>query len=118
MKSKNREIDITSIIGKDVVISGDIRSDGGMRVDGEIKGSIDSNSSLSITKTCKIDGNVNANMLIISGIINGDIDCKGLLEIKNTAKIKGNIISKVLIVEKGATINGNCMVSQESKSKK
>ncbi len=114
VKEKNREIEVSSVIGKDLKIKGDISGENGIKIDGDIVGNIIGKSLISITTTGKVEGNIDCNNCIIAGIVNGGINSKGTLEIKKSAKISGDIKAVTLIVEPGASLNGNCTMGQNA----
>ncbi len=113
IKEKNREVEISSIIGKDLKIKGDISGENGIKIDGDITGNIVGKSLISITTSGKVEGNIDCNNCIIAGIINGGVNSKGTIEIKKSAKINGDIKAVTLIVEPGATLNGNCTMGKD-----
>ncbi len=113
IKEKNREIEVSSIIGKDLKINGDISGENGIKIDGDVCGNIVGKSLISITTSGKVEGNIDCHNCIIAGIVNGGVNCKNTIEIKKSAKITGDIKAITLIVEPGATLNGNCTMGKD-----
>ncbi|MCU0423182.1 MAG: polymer-forming cytoskeletal protein [Bacteroidia bacterium] len=101
-----------NIINSGTQITGDVNSDGDMRVDGTIKGYLTSKARLVLGPTAIIDGDIKAANIEISGEVNGNIYASELLTIKASAKINGDIISNKLIIESGASFNGNCKMNK------
>ncbi len=114
IKEKNREVEVSSIIGKDLKITGDVSCENGIKVDGDLVGNITCKSLISVTTSGKIDGNLDCSNCIIAGIINGGITAKNTIEVKKSAKITGDIKAVTLIVEPGAILNGNCTMGQNA----
>jgi len=101
-----------NIINNGTQITGDVNSEGDMRVDGIIKGYLTSKARLVLGPTAVIDGDIKAANIEISGEVNGNIYASELLTVKSTAKINGDIISNKLIIEAGATFNGSCKMNK------
>ncbi len=95
-----------NIINAGTSIVGDINSEGDLRIDGSVKGSIVVKSKLVIGPSSKIEGNIKAANCDISGLVNGNMEIGELLSVKATAKIVGDITSQKLIIESGAEFNG------------
>lgn len=101
-----------NIINSGTQITGDVNSDGDMRVDGTIKGYLTSKARLVLGPTAVIDGDIKASNIEISGEVKGNIFASELLTIKATAKISGDIVSNKLIIEAGASFNGTCKMTK------
>lgn len=101
-----------NIINAGTTVTGDVNSDGDMRVDGTIKGYIQSKARLVLGQSCKIEGDIKAVNLEISGEVNGNIIVSDLLTVKSSAKINGDIVSGKLIIEAGAEFNGKCSMRE------
>lgn len=96
-----------NIINAGTSIIGDLNSEGDLRIDGIVKGSISVKTKLVLGPSSKIDGNVKAANCDVQGIVNGNINIEDLLTVKATAKIIGDITSQKLVIESGAEFNGN-----------
>jgi cytoskeletal protein CcmA (bactofilin family) len=101
-----------NIINAGTSITGDLSSEGDMRIDGAVKGYVSSKARLVLGPTSRVDGDIKAVNLELSGEVNGDIVATELLTIKATAKISGNIHSAKLIIEAGAEFNGTCSMKE------
>ena len=101
-----------NIINSGTSITGDLNSDGDMRIDGTIRGLVTSKARLVLGPTALIEGDVKASNIEVSGEVKGNIVATELLTIKNTAKIFGDIQSNKLIIEAGAMFNGVCKMNK------
>lgn len=101
-----------NIINAGTTITGDLTSEGDMRIDGTVKGYVSSKARLVMGPTSKVEGDIKAVNVEISGEVNGNIFVSELLVVKNTAKITGDIVSAKLIIEVGAEFNGNCSMKE------
>lgn len=108
--AKNNEIPSQSInlIGAGTTIEGEIRSNGDIRVDGIINGSVTSKAKVVVGTTGSIEGDINCQNADISGAVKGKLMVVEMLFLKSTAKITGDITSSKLVVEAGASFTGSC----------
>lgn len=95
-----------NIINAGTSINGDIQSEGDLRIDGSIRGNIQVKSKLVIGTSGKITGDIKAQNCEISGDISGNLQISEVLIVKSTARVKGDISSSKLIIEAGAEFNG------------
>lgn len=106
-----------NIINSGTKIVGDLSSEGDLRIDGGVKGNIDVRTKLVLGASSSVDGNVKAQNCDISGIVNGNIEVGELLTIKSSAKIKGDILCGKLVIEAGAVFNGRSSMAADSAPK-
>ncbi|OEK00771.1 hypothetical protein BFP97_04285 [Roseivirga sp. 4D4] len=95
------------------VISGNMKSEHSIRVDGFVTGDLISSEKIIIGSHGEIGGNLSGTDITIDGYVNGDVLANGLLHISKTAKIYGKIYSKRISVENGAEMNGKVNVGAE-----
>ena len=110
MNNKSGENTSSSInlIGNGTVIEGNIRSNGDIRIDGTVYGSVTSKAKVVIGTTGIIEGDVNGQNADVSGTVKGKTTVAELLFLKANAKIIGDIVTGKLVVEVGATFTGSC----------
>ncbi|MBL6664330.1 MAG: polymer-forming cytoskeletal protein [Rickettsiales bacterium] len=102
-----------TIISRDVVMEGDIKSTGLIEIEGKFNGTINGNFIV-IRESGFVDGTISAESLVVKGEVTGNINAKSI-NIANKAKINGNIDYGTLSVEDGACIDGNFKrISKES----
>ena len=119
MKKKRKFVAITTLIDKDIVISGDTTYTGGIRVDGKIKGNLkvhgDEGSLLIMGYGSTITGDVEVEKAIINGEINGNVKCKDYLELNTNAIVNGSIEYDIIEVQEGAKITGDLKFIKNNK---
>src|SRR4051812_5487466 len=76
-----------NLIGAGTVIDGDIRSNGDIRIDGTVHGSVTSKAKVVVGATGLIEGDVNGQNSDVSGTVKGKTTVIDLLFLKSTAKI-------------------------------
>ncbi|HNW56215.1 MAG TPA: polymer-forming cytoskeletal protein [Bacteroidales bacterium] len=103
-----------NIVSNGTDITGDIKSNGDIRIDGSLKGNLTTKGKVVIGPTGKINGEVFCKNSEVSGIIDGKITVSQLLNLKMTSKIHGDIITSKLSIEPGAVFSGNCIMSDDN----
>ena len=110
IKKKRKFVAITTLIDKDIVISGDTTYTGGIRIDGKINGNLKVNgeegSLLIMGHGSKITGDVEVEKAIINGEINGNVKCNDYLELNTNAIVNGSIEYDIIEIHEGSKING------------
>jgi len=111
--AKYNETDNTTInlISNGTDITGDIKSNGDIRIDGSLTGNLNTKGKVVIGPTGKVKGEVICKNSEISGIIEGKIIVGQLLNLKASSKIHGDIATLKLSIEPGAVFSGNCKMS-------
>ena len=97
-----------NMIGSGTTITGDIVSKGDIRVDGVLKGSINTQGKVVLGQEGTIEGDVVCINADISGTINAKITVSQLLSLKSSANLNGDIVTNKLSIEPGATFTGSC----------
>jgi cytoskeletal protein CcmA (bactofilin family) len=100
-----------NLISTGTEITGDIISSGDIRIDGTLKGSLNTKGKVVIGTTGKISGEVICKNSEVSGIVEGRITVGQLLNLKASSKIIGDISTSKLSIEPGAKFTGNCQMS-------
>ena len=107
LKSVEKNNEINSIT-QGSKLEGDLTSVGDVRVDGHLKGAIQTSGKVVLGETGVIEGSVNCKSAIISGELMAEITTEELLTLKSTAKLSGEIVAAKLAVEPGAVFSGKC----------
>lgn len=94
--------------GQGTVINGDVNTDGDMRIDGKVTGTVASKQKIVLGATGVVEGDIVCQNAYIDGRVNGNIEVSELLILSKTAHVLGDIKIKRLVVEEGAKFNGKC----------
>ena len=119
IKKKRKFVAITTLIDKDIVISGDTSYTGGIRIDGKMIGNLkvhgEEDSLLIMGHGSKITGDVDVEKAIINGEINGNIKCHDYLELNTNSIVNGSIEYDIIEVQEGAKITGDLKFIKNNK---
>lgn len=106
----NKQARIDTLLGKASRVHGDMEFAGGLHLDGAIEGNLRADpvegSSLSVSETGFIDGNVEVGNLMLNGAVRGDIVARGRVVLGATAQVQGNVYYGVIEMTLGAQIMG------------
>ncbi len=109
-KSPEFNPNLLNLINSGTEVIGDIISNGDVRIDGILRGTVNTKAKLVIGQTGIIEGDVKAQNSDISGQVKGNIMVDDLLVLKSNGKITGDITTKKIIVETGGEFNGKCQM--------
>ena len=119
IKKKRKFVAITTLIDKDIVISGDTSYTGGIRIDGKMIGNLkvhgEEDSLLIMGHGSKITGNVDVEKAIINGEIVGNIKCHDYLELNTNSIVNGTIEYDIIKVQEGSKITGDLKFIKNNK---
>lgn len=114
--NKNRRVELSTIIGKGSKIKGTLYVQGGVRIDGEIEGTIESDGFVTIGSSGIARADIKADECLISGKVIGNVTCKDAIELDRSARMNGDIVAKILKIHTGAVFNGNSSMTSGSKT--
>ncbi|MBL7883750.1 MAG: polymer-forming cytoskeletal protein [Bacteroidia bacterium] len=107
-KNNQTENPSVNIIGTGTIIEGDITTNGDMRIDGSLTGTINVKGKLVVGVSGMVEGEIICQNADISGTIKGKIGVAELLSLKSSSKLTGDIITNKIAIEPGATFSGSC----------
>lgn len=108
------ESQVRNLIGNGTTIKGDIESNGDIRIDGHLIGSLKSNGKVVIGQTGVMEGDLSCKQAEVSGVVKGNINTEELTALKATSKVEVDLTTKQLLIEVGAQFTGKCMMGQQS----
>jgi len=105
--------ELNGFLGRGTSCTGDLVFEEFMRIDGVFKGSIRSDSTLSVSETADIEADIDVGVLLVNGRIVGKIRATDRVEIHAGGKVIGDIRAPNLITKPGAVFRGNCFIGEE-----
>lgn len=103
-------------VGQGSIITGEIITNGDLRIDGTIKGSVNTKGLLVLGETGVIEGEVVCQNALIAGRIKAKIQVDELLSLNSKANIDGDIVTNKLSIEPGANFSGSCCMGASVKN--
>ncbi len=112
-KIMSTETPSVNIIGNGTDINGNITTNGDLRVDGFIKGTIHATGKVVVGSTGRVEGEINCQSADISGDVKAHIKVTELLSLKANAVVSGDIFTNKLAIEPGAVFTGACKMGNQ-----
>lgn len=103
-----------NIIGVGTEITGDVNTNGDIRIDGFLSGNVVTEGKLVVGETGKIKGEVHCKNSEVLGMIEGKIKVRELVTLKSSARIYGDIVTQKLSIEPGSLFTGNCNMNEDA----
>ena len=100
-----------NVLSSDVEIKGNLKFTGELTFEGKIDGEIQTDGTLQLGDSATVNGNINAQVVVVRGKVNGNINAKDKIEIKTKAELFGDIRASKLSVEEGVTFVGKAEVN-------
>ena len=111
-KKTNQTMVVNTIIGAGTEFVGDLNTKDTTRIDGIIRGNIQSEGTVIIGTNGRVEGNIQAVEVSIAGMIKGDMTAQNRIEILSSAHIEGNITTKSLCIDEHAVFQGVCNMNR------
>jgi cytoskeletal protein CcmA (bactofilin family) len=95
-----------SLIAPGMKIVGDCETEGTIRVEGLIEGTIRAGKSVVVGRSGEVTGDIVTQDAVISGRVSGNITADSRLELQATCDIQGELRSRRVQLDEGARFNG------------
>ena len=115
-KGKNITAKISTLIGENTEIRGDVHFTGGLHIDGSVKGNVmagDEGSVLTLGEKGSIEGEVRVPNIVVNGTVIGDVYAHHRIELAVKARVNGNVYYNLIEMAIGASVNGNLVHQTE-----
>lgn len=113
MALKLDDISINTILGNGSFISGDIKVNGFVRIDGNIDGNLETDGNIIIGENAKIRGNIVGKSVIVGGIVLGNIFADESVKLMVNSAVMGDIVSHKVQIEDTAKFHGHLISIKE-----
>ncbi len=108
---------ITTVIGADTQIEGDLVFSGSVHVDGKIHGNViaekDEKSTLILSERGLVEGDVRVPHAFLNGRVVGDVRASQRVELDASARVTGTLYYRLLEMAMGAEVNGQLVCTEE-----
>jgi cytoskeletal protein CcmA (bactofilin family) len=98
----------SAVIGKSVMIKGQIVSREDLTIDGEVEGTVELHEHrLTVGPHGRVAAGVKAREIIVLGTIEGNVDVADRIDIRKDARLTGDIKTARIVIEDGAFFKGS-----------
>lgn len=97
---------IENVIGPTATFIGELKCDGGVRIDGVFQGSLETMGNIIVGETAKVVADMVGRNVSVSGAVKGNITASGRLEILSTGLLWGDIRVASFLIDEGGVFSG------------
>lgn len=110
---RNSTGEISTLLGNDAEIRGSIMTKGSTRVDGTVIGEISSPETVTVGATGTVEGNIEAENIVVGGQVKGTLTARGRITLESTARLEGDLIAGRLVIIEGAVFCGRSNMGEK-----
>ncbi|HSK21360.1 MAG TPA: polymer-forming cytoskeletal protein [Longimicrobiales bacterium] len=110
--SQPRGDNVISIIGPGMRVVGDCETEGTLRIEGTVEGTVRAGKAVVIGKDGEVRGDVLTQDAIIGGRVTGAVVAESRLELQATCAVDGEIKARRIKLDEGGRINGTIVTGE------
>lgn len=95
-----------SVIDQYSNFDGTYNSTRDLRIEGQVKGTIECRGTLHIAQGANVNAKVEAENISVAGELDGEITCRGRLQLMPSGRVRGKINTVTLVIHEGAFYEG------------
>lgn len=103
---------VISIIGPGMRVIGDCETDGTLRIEGTVEGTVRAGKAVVIGKDGTVKGDVITQDAIVGGRVTGAVVAESRLELQATCSVDGEIKARRIKLDEGGRINGTIVTGE------
>ena len=115
-KKNNTKNNMSSILGPEIEVNGDLKITGDILIYGTVLGDVDCKGEVRTSKGSLVKGSVSAESAYINGSIEGNLTVDSKVVLAKFSQLKGNLIGDILTIEEGAKFDGICRMESKAAS--
>ena len=97
----------STVIGKSVIIRGDLSGNEDLYMDGDIEGSITlPESRLTLGPNARVRADINVRDIVVFGRLTGNVKAIGRVDLRESALVNGDIVASRLSIEETVVLKG------------
>ena len=96
----------TLVVGRDIVLTGEIETCEKLIVEGRVEGEITETRYLEITESGRFKGRAEVEECVVAGACEGEITVAGLLVVRPKGRIKGRVRYAEIEMQRGGRLSG------------
>ena len=95
-----------SIIASDMTVIGDLETEGVVRIEGRVKGTVRVGAQVLVASGAVIEGDLHTQEAVIAGQVSGGIRASDRVELQGSAVVTGDIHTPRIAIVEGAKVTG------------
>ena len=105
-----------SVFDSHIAVTGDLETDGALRIDGRLEGSIHRADLVVVGQGASVVGDITAREVIVGGAVTGNIFAAQRTELQSSGIVAGDIRSAAILVHEGGVVQGRLYIHPISAS--
>ncbi len=108
--------DSFSVIDRFSRFDGDFVAERDLRVEGNVKGSIECHGTLFVAEGAVVSAKVTAENITVAGDLSGETRCRGKLHLLPTGRVRGRVGTAALVITEGAIYEGELAMAEDAQT--
>ncbi len=101
-----------TVLGAGASFDGHLTCTGGVRIEGEVKGSVETDGNIIVGKAAKLTADLRGHDVLVSGKVTGNIFAEGQLAILASGQVIGDVEVGSILIEEGGVFSGKSTIHQ------
>jgi cytoskeletal protein CcmA (bactofilin family) len=101
-----------SIVASDMTVIGDLETEGVVRIEGRIRGTVRAAAQVLVAAGAVIEGDLHTQEAVVAGQVSGAIHARDRVELQATAVVTGDIVTPRIAIVEGAKVSGEVKMDQ------
>lgn len=106
-----------SIIASDMTVIGDLETEGVVRIEGRIRGTVRVGSQVLVAQGAVIEGDLHTQEAVIAGQVTGAIHASERVELQATAMVAGDILTPRISIIEGGKVTGEVKMDSNTEAR-
>jgi cytoskeletal protein CcmA (bactofilin family) len=106
---------VISIIGPGMTVVGESDTEGTLRIEGSVEGTVRAGKAVVVGKDGVVDGDIITQDAVIGGKVTGSIVAESRLELQASCVIEGEVRARRIKLEEGGKVNGTIQTGEVSR---
>lgn len=103
---KRAEVTTLSIIAPDLMITGDLQTEGVIKIEGHVRGTVRAGDQILVAGGATVEGDLVTREAVIGGAVHGGIEAAERVELLSGGVVTGNLMTARLQIHEGGRVNG------------
>jgi cytoskeletal protein CcmA (bactofilin family) len=95
---------------------GDFTAERDLRVEGNVKGSIECHGTLFVAEGAIVAAKVTAENITVAGDLSGETRCRGRLHLLPSGRVRGRVSTTALVIAEGAIYEGELAMAENAQA--
>jgi len=117
-KASKPQTRIDSLIGDGTTVEGNVVFNGGLRIDGRVKGNVLTGdaqpSTLVLSEKARVEGEIRVSHAVINGTVIGPVYASEYVELQPKCNVTGDVHYRTLEIQLGAVVQGRLVHQEEA----